>query len=80
MEIGKVLKDIKDLKAEIVKKNGNSIILKLSTKDLLLYLVTKDSQQDEDIKILKEKVNMLTVTISGIVVALIASICVDKII
>jgi hypothetical protein len=78
--ISNILKEVKELKAKIIKENGNSIILKLSTKDLLLYLITKDTQQDKDIQSLKDKVNIMCVIITGITVTLLASLFIEKII
>jgi len=69
-----ILNDIKELKAKLIEENGNDIILKLSTKDLLLYLIAKDSQQDKDIEKLKEKVNIVCAIVSGIAITIIATL------
>jgi hypothetical protein len=81
MELTNILTKIKELKAEIIKENGNNnIILKISNKDLLLWLVSKDVAQDEEINKIKEKVNILCAIIIGTVITLIASLFMERII
>lgn len=69
-KIESIIKEAEMLKTKTIEEKGSSF-LRIPNKDILLWLATKQINNDKEIEGLKVKFQLLTVILTGVVIAII---------